>query len=46
MCILWGVAHLRGQNMWRPTLDRWRNQRIPGNGERLIKSMQAEGYYP
>lgn len=34
------------QNMWRPTLDRWRNQRIPGNGDRLIQSMRAAGYYP
>lgn len=34
------------ENMWRPTLLRWRNQRIPGNGAKFMQSLRAEGFYP
>lgn len=34
------------ENMWRPTLLRLRNERIPGNGQRLIQSMRQAGFYP
>ena len=33
-------------NMWRPTADRWRTKRLPGNVDRLIAALRAEGYYP
>jgi hypothetical protein len=33
-------------NMWRPTVERWRNQPLPGNVDRLITALRAEGFYP
>jgi hypothetical protein len=34
------------ENMWRPTVERMQNERIPGNGARFIEALRAEGYYP
>jgi hypothetical protein len=33
-------------NMWRPTAERWRTERLQGNVGRLLDALRAEGYYP
>jgi hypothetical protein len=32
-------------NMWRPTVERWRSERLPGNVDRFLDALRAEGYY-